>query len=170
MKDLPSSVGAGLVGSSAAFALQCGGLSAEIALLDLNLDLAGGHAWTCSTARRAWPTGHRRWRVRACAVVGHHLHHGRPSAASRISRLDLINRNTDLFLGILADVAKAGMKKDAIVFVVSNPVDILKPMSLPTGSTLPGRRSLAWDAARYHPLPQPHCPAAQGRRRHRSTP
>src|SRR5205814_4598872 len=41
------------------------------------------------------------------------------------SRLDLINRNTDLFLGILADVAKAGTKKDAIVFVVSNPVDIL---------------------------------------------
>jgi L-lactate dehydrogenase len=37
----------------------------------------------------------------------------------------LINRNTDLFVGILADVAKAGVKKDAIVLVVSNPVDIL---------------------------------------------
>jgi len=36
--------GAGLVGSSAAFALQCGGIVSEIALLDLNLDLAGGHA------------------------------------------------------------------------------------------------------------------------------
>jgi L-lactate dehydrogenase len=41
------------------------------------------------------------------------------------SRLDLINRNTDLFLSILADVAKAGLKKDAVVLVVSNPVDIL---------------------------------------------
>ena len=41
------------------------------------------------------------------------------------SRLDLINRNTDLFLSILADCMKAGLKKDAIVLVVSNPVDIL---------------------------------------------
>jgi L-lactate dehydrogenase len=41
------------------------------------------------------------------------------------SRLDLINRNTDLFVSILAEVQKAGLKKDAIVLVVSNPVDIL---------------------------------------------
>jgi L-lactate dehydrogenase len=41
------------------------------------------------------------------------------------SRLDLINRNTDLFLSILGDIAKSGVKKDAIVLVVSNPVDIL---------------------------------------------
>jgi L-lactate dehydrogenase len=41
------------------------------------------------------------------------------------SRLDLINRNTDLFVSILTEVAKARPKKDAIVLVVSNPVDIL---------------------------------------------
>ena len=41
------------------------------------------------------------------------------------SRLDLINRNTDLFVAILSDVAKAGVKKEAVVVVVSNPVDIL---------------------------------------------
>jgi L-lactate dehydrogenase len=41
------------------------------------------------------------------------------------SRLDLINRNTDLFISILNDIAKAKPKKDAIVLVVSNPVDIL---------------------------------------------
>ena len=41
------------------------------------------------------------------------------------SRLDLINRNTDLFVQILADVKAAGPKPSAIVLVVSNPVDIL---------------------------------------------
>jgi L-lactate dehydrogenase len=41
------------------------------------------------------------------------------------SRLDLINRNVDLFLGILSEMAKVGYKKDATVVVVSNPVDVL---------------------------------------------
>jgi len=41
------------------------------------------------------------------------------------SRLDLINRNTDLFLSILEQIAKVGLKDSAIVLVVSNPVDIL---------------------------------------------
>ncbi|PQO45791.1 lactate/malate dehydrogenase family protein [Blastopirellula marina] len=118
--------GGGLVGSCAAFALQCGGIAREIALLDLNADLAGGHALD--------------------------LLHGAPSVADQVitsggyehipdsdvicitaglrrkpdeSRLDLINRNVDLFLSILDSVKGAGVKKDAICFVVSNPVDIL---------------------------------------------
>ncbi len=57
------------------------------------------------------------------------------------SRLDLINRNTDLFVGILDEVKKAGPKKDAIVLVVSNPVDILtfvaaKKLGLPATQVL----------------------------------
>ena len=36
--------GGGLVGSSAGFALQCGGVVREIALLDVNLELAQGQA------------------------------------------------------------------------------------------------------------------------------
>ena len=41
------------------------------------------------------------------------------------SRLDLINRNVELFLNILGQVKAAGLKTDAIVLVVSNPVDVL---------------------------------------------
>ena len=41
------------------------------------------------------------------------------------SRLDLINRNVDLFLDILANLQQVGLKDNAIVFVVSNPVDVL---------------------------------------------
>lgn len=118
--------GGGLVGSSAAFALQCGGVVREIALLDVNPDLAAGQALDClhggpSTADQIISSGsyeHIPDSDVICITAGLRR---KPDE----SRLDLINRNTDLFLSILADVAKAGPKKDAIVMVVSNPVDIL---------------------------------------------
>jgi L-lactate dehydrogenase len=118
--------GAGLVGSSAAFALQCGGIVREIALLDLNLEMAGGHALdllhgTPSVADQVIAAGgyeHISTSDVICITAGLRR---KPDE----SRLDLINRNTDLFVSILADVAKSGVKQDAIVLVVSNPVDIL---------------------------------------------
>jgi L-lactate dehydrogenase len=118
--------GGGLVGSSAAFALQCGGVVREIALLDLNQDLASGQALDVlhgspSTADQVISSGsyeHVPDSDVICITAGLRR---KPDE----SRLDLINRNTDLFLSILAEVAKAGVKKDGIVFVVSNPVDIL---------------------------------------------
>lgn len=118
--------GGGLVGSCAAYALQCGAIAKEIALLDVNEEMAVGQALD--------------------------LQHGAPSVADQIiqgggyehipssdvicitaglrrksdeSRLDLINRNTDLFVQILNDVKAAGVKPSAKVLVVSNPVDIL---------------------------------------------
>jgi L-lactate dehydrogenase len=118
--------GGGLVGSCAAFALQCGGIVKEIALLDLNTELAIGHALDLQ---------HGSPSVADQRLVGGGYEHIATSDLVCItaglrrkpdeSRLDLINRNTDLFLSILADVKKGGLKKDAIVLVVSNPVDIL---------------------------------------------
>jgi len=118
--------GGGLVGSSAGFALQCGGVVREIALLDVNLDLATGQALDLlhggpSTADQIIVAGgyeHVPSSDVVCITAGLRR---KPDE----SRLDLINRNTDLFLSILTEVAKAGVKKDAIVLVVSNPVDIL---------------------------------------------
>lgn len=134
--------GGGLVGSCAAFALQCGGIARDIALLDVNQELAVGQALD--------------------------LQHGGPSVADQTingggyehipdsdvicitaglrrkpdeSRLDLINRNTDLFVQILNDVKAAGPKSTAIVLVVSNPVDILtyvaaRKLGLPTDQVI----------------------------------
>jgi L-lactate dehydrogenase len=98
----------------------------EIALLDLNQDLAAGHALDIlhggpSTADQIITSGsyeHIPSTDVVCITAGLRR---KPDE----SRLDLINRNTDLFVSILNDVAKAGLKKDAIVMVVSNPVDIL---------------------------------------------
>ena len=118
--------GGGLVGSSAAFALQCGGVVREIALLDVNEELARGQALDLlhggpSTADQVITSGsyeHVPDSDVICITAGLRR---KPDE----SRLDLINRNTDLFLSILEQVASAGVKDSAIVFVVSNPVDIL---------------------------------------------
>ena len=55
------------------------------------------------------------------------------------SRLDLINRNVDLFVKILEQVASTGLKDEAIVFVVSNPVDILTYLAAEQLSLPPSR-------------------------------
>ena len=118
--------GGGLVGSSAGFALQCGGIVREIALLDVNQDLAGGqaldllHGGPSVADQRIVAGGYEQIPSSDIICITAGLRR-KPDE----SRLDLINRNTDLFLGILADVVKAGIKKEAIVLVVSNPVDIL---------------------------------------------
>ncbi len=118
--------GGGLVGSCAGFALQCGGIVREIALLDVNADLAGGQALDMlhggpSTADQFITSGgydHIPSSDVICITAGLRR---QPDE----SRLDLINRNTDLFLTILDEVKAAGPKSSAIVVVVSNPVDIL---------------------------------------------
>jgi L-lactate dehydrogenase len=118
--------GGGLVGSSAAFALQCGGMVREIALIDVNQELAGGQALdllhgASSCADQVISVGgyeHIPTSDVICITAGLRR---KPDE----SRLDLINRNTDLFMSILDEINKVGCKSDAIVHVVSNPVDIL---------------------------------------------
>jgi len=118
--------GGGLVGSSAGFALQCGGIVREIALVDVNQDLATGQALDLlhggpSTADQIISGGsyeHVPDSDVICITAGLRR---KPDE----SRLDLIHRNTDLFLGILQQVKAAGVKQSAIVLVVSNPVDVL---------------------------------------------
>jgi L-lactate dehydrogenase len=118
--------GGGLVGSCAAFALQCGGIVREIALIDVNADLAAGQALDLlhggpSTADQIITSGgyaHIASSDAVCITAGL-----RRKPDER--RLDLINRNVDLFLTILEELKSGGLKKDAIVFVVSNPVDVL---------------------------------------------
>ena len=118
--------GGGLVGSCAGFALQCGGIVREIALLDVNADLAGGQALDMlhggpSVADQVISSGgyeHIADSDVICITAGLRR---QPDE----SRLDLINRNTDLFMSILNDVKAAGPKSSAVVLVVSNPVDIL---------------------------------------------
>lgn len=122
--------GGGRVGSNAAFALQCAGVVSEIQILDANADLAAGEALDL---------------LHGSATVGGQLIYAGDYARAADSdifiitaglrrkpdesRLDLINRNVALFLQILASIQQAGFRKDALFFVVSNPVDILTQLA-----------------------------------------
>ncbi len=134
--------GGGLVGSCAGFALQCGGIAKEIAILDVNENLAAGQALdlmhgTPSVSDQVIQSGsyeHVPSSDVVCITAGLRR---KPDE----SRLDLINRNTDLFVQILQQVKSAGLKKSAVVLVVSNPVDILtyvaaKYLGLPENQVL----------------------------------
>lgn len=129
--------GGGLVGSCAGFALQAGRIVREIALVDVNQDLAGGqaldllHGSSLVSDQKIASGGTEHVADSDMVVITAGLRR-KPDE----SRLDLINRNVELFRGILADVKKHGLKKDAMIFVVSNPVDVLtylavRELSLP---------------------------------------
>ncbi len=118
--------GGGLVGSCTGFALQAGGIVREICLLDANAELAGGqaldllHGSALMADQRISAGGYEQIPTSDVICITAGLRR-KPDE----SRLDLINRNVDLFLGILGEIAKVGTKSSAVVVVVSNPVDIL---------------------------------------------
>jgi L-lactate dehydrogenase len=118
--------GGGLVGSSTAFALQCGSVVSSLCLIDANKDLAQGQALDLLHG--------------ASLVGGQRISAGDMSEVSDSqivivtaglrrkpdeSRLDLINRNVDLFLSLLEQMKQAGLKESTYLLVVSNPVDVL---------------------------------------------
>jgi len=134
--------GAGLVGSCTAFALQMGRVVREIALLDLNADAVAGqaldllHGGPLMADQVITSGGYEQIPTSDLICITAGLRR-KPDE----SRLDLINRNVDLFLGILADIQKVGYRQDCVVVVVSNPVDVLtylaaKRLNLPTTQVL----------------------------------
>ncbi len=122
--------GGGRVGSNAAFALQCAGIVSEMQILDANADLAAGealdllHGTATVGGQRIYAGDYARAADSDIFIITAGLRR-KPDE----SRLDLINRNVALFLQILASIQQAGFRKDALVFVVSNPVDILTQLA-----------------------------------------
>lgn len=148
--------GGGRVGSNAAFALQCGGIVSEIQLLDANADLAEGealdllHGSSVIADQRIYAGDYARAKDSDLFVITAGLRR-KPDE----SRLDLINRNVALFQQILASIQQAGFRKEALVFVVSNPVDILTQLAAAT-LALPWQQVLGLgtmlDTARFRSL------------------
>src|SRR5438477_2657870 len=123
--------GGGRVGSCAAFALQCAGLVAEIQILDANKDMAEGealdllHGAAFAGDQRIYAGDYQRAADSDVFLITAGLRR-KPDE----SRLDLINRNVTLFVQILDSMKSAGFRKEAQVFVVSNPVDILTQLAV----------------------------------------
>lgn len=123
--------GGGRVGSNAAYALQCGGIVREIALVDVNAQLAAGealdllHGASLAADQKIYATDLRGAADSdlICITAGARR---KPDE----SRLDLINRNVSIFKGILDELKSAGLRNDAILLVVSNPVDVLTRLAI----------------------------------------
>jgi L-lactate dehydrogenase len=111
--------------------LQCAGLVSEIQILDANKDMADGealdllHGSAFAGAQRIYSGDYGRSTDSDIFLITAGLRR-KPDE----SRLDLINRNVTLFVQILDSIKSAGLRKDAHVFVVSNPVDILTQLAV----------------------------------------
>src|SRR6516162_7045115 len=145
--------GGGLVGSSAAYALQCGGIVSHVCLIDANADAAKGHALellhgASLTSDQRISAGTMEDVASSNVVVITAGLRRKPDE----SRLDLVNRNVDLFLSLLDQVKTAGLKENACLVVVSNPVDVLTYLAVQR-SGLPWQRVLGLgtqlDTARF---------------------
>jgi L-lactate dehydrogenase len=118
--------GGGLVGSMTAYALQCGGVASHLCLIDANKDMALGqatdllHGASLASDQRITAGDMSDIPSSNVVVITAGLRR-KPDE----SRLDLINRNVDLFLTLLDQVKAAGLKENAYLVVVSNPVDVL---------------------------------------------
>lgn len=148
--------GAGRVGSCTAAALQCGGLVSQIALLDANARAAEGealdlmHGAAIAADQRIYATDYAGLADSDVVVITAGLRR-QPDE----SRLDLINRNVKLFIEILEDLRKAQLNEEAIVLVVSNPVDILTRLAVERGRRCPDRTfglGTVLDTARFRSL------------------
>jgi L-lactate dehydrogenase len=145
--------GGGLVGSTAAYALQCGGVVSDICLIDANKDMAQGqaidllHGASLAADQRISAGGMEEVASSQVVVITAGLRR-KPDE----SRLDLINRNVDLFLALLDQAKSAGLKDSSYLVVVSNPVDVLTYLAVQR-SGLPWQRVIGLgtqlDTARF---------------------
>ena len=132
--------GGGLVGSMTAYALQCGGIASHLCLIDANKDMAEGQALdllhgAALSADQRISAGDMSDIPSSNVVIVTAGLRRKPDE----SRLDLINRNVDLFLTLLEQIKGAGLKENAYLVVVSNPVDVLTYLAVQR-SGLPWQR------------------------------
>jgi L-lactate dehydrogenase len=122
-------IGAGNVGSTFAFSLMISGLAREIVLIDKNESLAIGecmdlnHGLSFAHPTKIYAAGYEGC-VDADIIVITAGANQKPNE----TRTDLVNKNVAIFKEIVPAVVK--YTQDAILLVVTNPVDILTYVTL----------------------------------------
>lgn len=119
-----SIIGAGNVGATTAFSLVKSGLVSEIALIDRNEEKAQGHVMDMMHGMpfvqpvKIYTGGYGVIENSDIIVIA-----AGANIAPGESRLELVHRNTEIFKEIIGNISK--FIGDAIILVVSNPVDIM---------------------------------------------
>ena len=152
-------VGAGNVGSTFAYSLMISGTAREITLIDRNVKRAEGecmdlnHGASFVSPVKITPAGYEGCKDADIVVI---------TAGARQNpgetRLDLVRKNTDIFKDIIPRITKHS--KDAILLIVTNPMDILTYVTLKV-SGLPKARVLGsgtvLDTSRFRYLLSDNC-------------
>ncbi|MCS7065175.1 MAG: hypothetical protein NZL85_02740, partial [Fimbriimonadales bacterium] len=152
--------GGGRVGSNAAYALQLRGVVTEIVLLDIMREAAEGealdlrHGAAMSQPIRIYAGDYPDLHGANLIIITAGLRR-RPDE----SRLELINRNVGLFREILGSLKSVQLAPDALLLVVSNPVDVLTYLAVKE-SGLPEERVIGLgtvlDTCRFRSLLAEH--------------
>ena len=123
-------IGAGFVGSTAAYACLIEGAASEIALIDVNREKAEGEAMDLQHGLQFKPNvkitfGSNYSLCRDAEIVvitaGAHQKPGE-------TRIDLVKKNSAIFREMIPKITKHN--KDCILLVVSNPLDVLTYLAL----------------------------------------
>ncbi|MEO1313520.1 MAG: L-lactate dehydrogenase [Pseudomonadota bacterium] len=147
-------VGAGMVGSAAGYALALSGRAARITLMDLNADLASAqaediaHAVPFVSSTVVTAGGYEA--LAGCRIV---ILAAGVSQKPGETRLELLERNTEVFRAVLSEVLRHA--PDAILLVASNPVDIMTDVTQRISGLPPGRvigSGTILDTARFRSL------------------
>lgn len=119
-----SIIGAGFVGATTAYALMNSGIATDICIYDINMEKALGevmdlvHGTSFVKPVNIYAGGLSETKDSDIVIITA----GAPQKPGE-TRLDLIDKNYKIFQGFIPEVAK--LSPDAILLVVSNPVDVL---------------------------------------------
>jgi L-lactate dehydrogenase len=152
-------VGAGAVGSTFAYALAQKGLADEIDLIDANRDLAEGQVLDLAHGLPFYPpvqirVGQKQDYADAQVIV---ITAGARQAPGE-TRLALLQKNAAIITSIVDEILS--QKSQAVIVVVSNPVDILTYVALKRSGWPKGRligSGTVLDSARFRYLLSQHC-------------
>ena len=119
-----SIIGAGFVGATAAYALMISGIATEICVNDINMDKAMGevmdlvHGTSFVKPVNIYAGGISETKDSDIIIIT-----AGAGQKEGETRLDLIDKNYKIFKGFVPEIAR--LSPDAILLVVSNPVDVL---------------------------------------------
>lgn len=159
LKPKVSIIGAGNVGSCFAFALMIRGVAREIVIIDKDVKRASGECMDLThglsfTHPAAVYAGDYKDCTGSDIIV---ITAGAKQKPGQ-TRIDLVQANTDIFKQIIPEIIK--YTKEAIILVVTNPVDILtyitlKISGLPLNKVIGSGTTL--DTSRFRYLLSQHC-------------
>jgi L-lactate dehydrogenase len=152
-------IGCGNVGASFAFALSINGIAREITLIDKDKDLSRGECMDLNHgASFIKPVSISYAGYEGCKGADIVVITAGAKQKPGQTRLDLVQSNARIFRDIIPDITRHA--KDAILLVVSNPVDILSYITLKISGLPPGKvmgSGTVLDSSRLRFLISGHC-------------